>query len=537
MDQPCAAVEHEIDFLDRLLRVSQRNHRRREDTVIVPIETPVFVEPQVEGVQRRHRAFHVVLERFLDPAPEGWKHDARLDTLVVDDGDPGVAILVFRSQFELLDPHQRGGIDALGDLAAEQRVQATRHDDRVEGRVGNEPVDPVADDRLGVAAVAVHLNAAPAELLVQVPGEGVQRLVVVVVDIDRLVAQVIHDHPFRYHRLSIGCSERRKLRRPLLEEARDPFDDVRPRHRLVQQDLGSGSGVHDVASGVAVYLPFDHRHRRRRTISRDVLRVVQGPLHQVFGRDDFFDEAQLGRLLSEEGAAAQQQVEGDAPGGQARKYPGDAELGDQSAASEHGCELGPGGREPDIAHQRLCQTDSDAGTVDGRDDGLAQRGHKMWWAFTDQVGQIRLTRLLHRLADLGGRTRRAQIRAGAEPPAPTGQHDHPDGRVLFGAVDRGVKPGGDVGAPGVEPLRAIAGEDRDAARRGLVEHRVFGSTVATGHLPRYLLAHARRIQPTLYPYCIPIGTAFYNCGRGAANGSQTANFGSRRRISGTPVTA
>src|SRR6202040_2369410 len=75
--------------------------------------------------------------------------------------------------------------------------------------------------------------------------------------------------------------------------------------------------------------------------------------------------------------------------------------------------------------------------------------------------------------------------------APAGQHDHPDRRVLFGAVDRGVKPRSDVGAPGVEALRAIEGQDCDAARRGLVAHRVVGSTVATGHLPRHLLAPAQ----------------------------------------------
>src|SRR4029077_4512171 len=46
-------------------------------------------------------------------------------------------------------------------------------------------------------------------------------------------------------------------------------------------------------------------------------------------------------------------------------------------------------------------------------------------------------------------------------------------------------PGGDVGTPGVEALRAIEREDRDTTVRGLVQHRVFGvgSTVAAGHLP------------------------------------------------------
>src|SRR5208283_2747891 len=139
----------------------------------------------------------------------------------------------------------------------------------------------------------------------------------------------------------------------------------------------------------------------------------------------------------------------------------------------------------------------------------AQRSHKMRWAFPDQVGQIRLTRLLHRLAVRGRRTRRAQIRAGTEPPTPARQHHHPDGRVLFGAVDRGVEPGSEVGAPGVEAIRTVEREDCNAAPRGLVEHRVFGSTVAAGHLPRHLLTIAYRIQRYFvrilytYRYCIP----------------------------------
>jgi hypothetical protein len=33
-----------------------------------------------------------------------------------------------------------------------------------------------------------------------------------------------------------------------------------------------------------------------------------------------------------------------------------------------------------------------------------------------------------------------------------------------------------------------------------------------------------RIRWALYPYCIPIGTAFHNCRRGRANPGQTANF-------------
>ena len=55
-----------------------------------------------------------------------------------------------------LDLHQRRRIDALGNLAAEQQVQAAGHDDRVEGGVGNEVVDPVPDDGPGALAVQCY---------------------------------------------------------------------------------------------------------------------------------------------------------------------------------------------------------------------------------------------------------------------------------------------------------------------------------------------------------------------------------------------
>src|SRR6201999_483483 len=94
--------------------------------------------------------------------------------------------------------------------------------------------------------------------------------------------------------------------------------------------------------------------------------------------------------------------------------------------------------------------------------------------------------LLHGLADFGSRLRRTQVGAGTESLAPARQHDHPDGGVLFGAVDPGVEGGGDVGTPGVETFGAIQRQDGDAAAGRLVEYRV-GNTVTTGHLPRNLL--------------------------------------------------
>ena len=138
-----------------------------------------------------------MLERFLHAARKRRQHEHRFDALVIHHCDTCITVLVLGVLREPLDLHQRRRVDAFGNLAAEQQIQAPRLDDRVECRVGDEAVDPVPDDCLGVLAVAEHLNATSAELLVQVPGKGVHRLVIMVVDVDRLIAQVPHHHPFR----------------------------------------------------------------------------------------------------------------------------------------------------------------------------------------------------------------------------------------------------------------------------------------------------------------------------------------------------
>ena len=192
------------------------------------VETPVLVEPEVEGVHRRHRRLDVVLERFLDAAGERRQHEHRLEVLTVEDLHPRIAVLVLGMILHAVDLHQRGRVDALGDLAAEQQIQAAGFDDRIEGRVRDEVIDLTAHDRQGALAVGEHLHAAALELLGQVPGEGVDRLVVVVVDVDRPVVQVLIESLRRLRSVVVcrcadyrfgSCPQGREVRRPLLEES------------------------------------------------------------------------------------------------------------------------------------------------------------------------------------------------------------------------------------------------------------------------------------------------------------------------------
>jgi hypothetical protein len=93
-----------------------------------------------------------------------------------------------------VDLHQRRRVDAVRYLATEQQIQTTRLDDRVERRIRDEVVDPLTHHRQGAFTVLNHLHPTAFELLGQVPGERVQRFVIVVVDVDRPVVEGMRSH-------------------------------------------------------------------------------------------------------------------------------------------------------------------------------------------------------------------------------------------------------------------------------------------------------------------------------------------------------
>ena len=95
-----------------------------------------------------------------------------------------VVVLVLGSQ--RFDLHQCARVDAIGDLAPEHQVEAARHDDRVECRVRNEPIDASTDEEMRVPAVVHRLHAPLLELRIEIAGKRVERFVIVVVGVDRL---------------------------------------------------------------------------------------------------------------------------------------------------------------------------------------------------------------------------------------------------------------------------------------------------------------------------------------------------------------
>lgn len=146
--------------------------------------------------------------------------------------------------------------------------------------------------------------------------------------------------------------------------------------------------------------------------------------------------------------------------------PGQAVLGGQAQAGRRGGQLGPGGREAQVAVAGQDQPDAGRRSVDRRD---RRRGH----AVVEGEGVVELAPhpvagggqlLPHAIVVAAGRhvaLQRPEVGPRAEAPTGSGHHHHPDRRVGFGLRQApavlGVHPAG----PGVEPLGAIQSDRRD----------------------------------------------------------------------------
>ena len=229
------------------------------------VEAPVLVEPQVERVHRGHGGVDVVLERLLDTAGERRQHEHRLEVLAVQHLHPRVAVLVLGMVGQPVDLHQRGRVDTLGDLAAEQQIQTARLDDRVERRVRDEVVDHAAHDGEGPLALGEHLHAAALELLGQVPGERVDR------SRSSGCRRRSPGSPASFARSCSGRSQARLSGGKL---------GCRFSKKAVMPSMKSGRSIDScmsfsaralvsttVAHGVVVDLLLDHRQRTRRTVA------------------------------------------------------------------------------------------------------------------------------------------------------------------------------------------------------------------------------------------------------------------------------
>ena len=196
-DDACALVECPLELFDGPAHVGERDVGRREDAVLV-VEAPVFFEPTVEGAERDPDGLGIVDEQLFVEHAEGREQPDRLETELVEHRDARVAVAVLGPDGLALGEHL-DRVLALG-VAAEVVVQRAGLGDRGERRVHHGVAHAPADDVVLAAVDLAPLHGARPEPRVEVPGEGVERLVVVVVGVERLVVELAHSRLLRVER-------------------------------------------------------------------------------------------------------------------------------------------------------------------------------------------------------------------------------------------------------------------------------------------------------------------------------------------------
>ena len=163
------------------VQVGQRDVGSGEDPVLVR-HAPVLGQPAVEGAEQEDDGARVVLEGFLVDHAQGREEPDPRQALRVHDAEAGVAVPVF-------------GADRLGraeelvrgapvGIAAEVLHEGAGRRHRVEGGIGDGAADPAADGVVLAPSDVGPLDDPGSVGRVQVAGEGVERLVVVVVGVE-----------------------------------------------------------------------------------------------------------------------------------------------------------------------------------------------------------------------------------------------------------------------------------------------------------------------------------------------------------------
>ena len=131
-------------------------------------------------------------QRLLHPDAEGGEEEAAVDALGVHDRQPGVAVAVLGA--DRLEVAEQGGhVLRVGIPTSEVLVEAARLGHGVERGIGDEPVD-LAGHQESLAPIDLGpLHGPSGHLRVEVAGEGVGGLVVVVVGVE-VVKSIVMVH-------------------------------------------------------------------------------------------------------------------------------------------------------------------------------------------------------------------------------------------------------------------------------------------------------------------------------------------------------
>ena len=178
-----------LQLAQRPLDVHQAQVQGGEQALLVG-EAPVVVQPAVERPERGGDGPDVVLQAGLHAHAQSGEHEASAQPLGVHEGQPLVAVAVGGADgVELAEglAHVAGR-----GLGPEVLVEDAGLGHRVEGGVGDEPVDAPGHDQPLLAPDVGPLHAALGHLGVDVTGEGVGGLVIVVVGVESEIPEVGH---------------------------------------------------------------------------------------------------------------------------------------------------------------------------------------------------------------------------------------------------------------------------------------------------------------------------------------------------------
>jgi hypothetical protein len=173
--------------------VGERDHRGGVDSAVAPVEAPVLVEPLVEGAERGVQRGHVAPQGLLHADAERGEEQRTVHPLLVEQPQAGSAVAVGGVVVERLElAEHRLQVEAGLVAPPEVVLEAAGLGDRVERGVRDELVDLPADEQPLLAAYLGPLHAPLGHRGVDVAGERVLRLVVVVVGVEGPEAEVLH---------------------------------------------------------------------------------------------------------------------------------------------------------------------------------------------------------------------------------------------------------------------------------------------------------------------------------------------------------
>ena len=192
--RPGVLVQRPLQLPDRFVGVGQGDVGSGEDPVPVR-HAPVLGQPAVEGPEQEDHGARVVLEGFLVEHAQGGEEPDPGQALGVHGAEAGIPVAVFGSD-RLGRAHQLVQRAAVG-IAAEIVHQGTGRRDRVEGGIGHGPADLPTQGVVLAPADVDPLDDPGTVGGVEVAGEGIERLVIVIVGVEDRSIEGVHVMPSR----------------------------------------------------------------------------------------------------------------------------------------------------------------------------------------------------------------------------------------------------------------------------------------------------------------------------------------------------